>query len=244
MSRLRRLASRFDRREPVHFLHVSKTGGTAVRHALEGISGTRELRFEMHTHHVTLATLPPGERAVLFVRDTVDRYASAFLSRQRRGRPRFDLEWTPDERRAFERFATPNELAEALSSADAEERAAAEEAMASISQLRFPLSDWLGEPEEFARGDRPMFVGFQETLPTDFAVLCTLLGVEGDLSLPDDDVAAHRTPDGYDAAVGDLGAANIRAWYGSDAELLEECRRRRECCLANGTWDVPSRHAG
>ena len=224
---LRGVMRRFDRRERVHFLHIGKTGGSAVRHALREVSGTDRHRFVMHPHQVTLADLPADEPVVVFVRGTVARFASGFRSRQRRGRPRYDVPWSAGEGRAFAEFHTPNELAEAISSTDAARSAAARDAMDTINHVRFALTDWLGDPSTFAACDRPMFVGFQESLDHDFDVLRNVLGLPPTMVLPRDDVAAHRTPRDVDQTIGDTGAANLRAWYALDEQLLELCRQRQ-----------------
>src|SRR5689334_1107802 len=85
---------------PVHLLHVGKTGGTAVKHALAGVV-TEQFRIVAHSHDITIRDVPIGEHVVFFVRDPISRFVSGFYSRQRQGRPRYDVPWSPNESIAF-----------------------------------------------------------------------------------------------------------------------------------------------
>ena len=97
-----------DHRTPVvHFLHISKTGGTAVKHALHDSLALTRCALLLHGHRVKLMDVPDGEKAAFFLRDPVSRFCSGFYSRKRQGRPRFDFPWSPAEELAFGRFSTP-----------------------------------------------------------------------------------------------------------------------------------------
>jgi len=197
-------------RRPLHLLHIGKTGGTAVREALGK-------RVVVHGHDDVLADIPEGEQVIFFVRDPVTRFASAFYSRQRQGRPLTFHPWTEGEERAFSAFSTPAELAHALAAGDERAR----DAMTEIRHIREPLSKWLVD-EDYLRsrlGD-VLFVGSQERLGSDFEQLKDLLGVPGRVRLPSDDVKAHRNPRDLDYALDDAGIRSIREWYAGDYALL------------------------
>jgi hypothetical protein len=100
----------------VHFLHAGKTGGTTLKWAILN-SGEQETPYGpmvVHGHQTRVADVPPGDVAVIFVRDPVSRFVSGFESRQRMGRPRFDNPWTEAE--AFLRYPAASVLADALAS--------------------------------------------------------------------------------------------------------------------------------
>lgn len=198
------------RREPLHLLHIGKTGGTAVREAL----GKRVI---VHGHDDVLADIPVGEKVVFFVRDPVTRFVSAFYSRQRQGRPLTFHPWTEGEETAFTAFAGPGDLARALGSGSESAR----DAMTEIRHIREPLSKWLVD-EEYLRGrlGDVFFVGSQERLDDDFARLKELLGLPGRVALPRDDVKAHRNPRDLDYTLDDDSVQAIRAWYAGDYALL------------------------
>jgi hypothetical protein len=209
----------------VHFIHVSKGGGSAVKDALEGRLRTRTSRIFLHPHRTTLNDVPVGEKAFTFLRDPVTRFVSGFHSRLRQGRPRYDTPWTADEERAFARFPTPNALALALSSDDAETRAAAEHAMRTIGHVRQSYASWLGDERQMtARLDDILFIGRQETLNADFDRLRTLLGLPVDVAL----AQVHRTPEEFDRRLDPEARENLRAWYADDYRLLELCARHAD----------------
>jgi hypothetical protein len=196
----------------VHMLHIRKTGGTAVKAALTGIRPPAGLRLMLHPHRVSLRDVPARDEVFFFLRDPVARFVSGFESRRREGRPAHYHPWTQAERRAYERFATAEALATALTSTDVAERHAAEQAMNSINHVRSRLADWLVDDQLLnARLERIILVGWQETLDADFLRLVGLLGLPSGITLPTDEAAAHRSaPNGSREQLSDHAAATIR----------------------------------
>lgn len=209
-------------RAGVHLLHIGKTGGTAVRHVLEPRLPTCPW-LHLHRHPTRLEDVPVGESVVFFLRDPVDRFVSGFNSRLRKGQPRYDAAWSPEEAAAFAAFPTPDALASALSDPDDARRERAVAAMRGIRHVRSGYWHWLGNPELLAsRADDILFVGTQEHLADDVAALGTLLGL--DLApLPDDPVDAHRTPEGADTSLGALARDNLRSWFARDYRAIGAC---------------------
>lgn len=207
----------FRRQRPrLHLLHIGKTGGTAVREALGK-------RVVVHGHDDVLADVPVGERCIFFVRDPVTRFASAFYSRQRQGRPLTYYPWTEGEERAFTAFAGPADLARALAAGDP----AARDAMTEIRHIREPLSKWLVD-EAYLRSrlDDVCFVGSQEHLDSDFEQLKAMLGLPARVRLPADEVKAHRNPRGLDYSLDADGVRGVREWYAGDYALLRVLAER------------------
>jgi hypothetical protein len=208
----------------VHLLHLRKTGGTALWHAIEPHARTDRYAIVHHPHVTLLRDVPLGEHAIFFLRDPLTRFVSGFYSRQRKGRPRFDRTWTPGERETFERFRSPNELASTLSSPDEAERELARRAIGAVPPLRSMLT-WLeSETYLFSRLPDIFYIGFQETLNEDFDRLKLKLGLPADLRLSDDEVIAHRNPAYLDYHLDDVAVANLRARYEADLRLLDFCR--------------------
>ena len=211
---------------PVHFLHVGKTGGTAFKHAIRAAPPPpSRYVIHLHPHRVVLRDVPEGEQFLFFLRDPVTRFVSGFYSRQREGRPRYAARWTPEEREAFEQFATPDKLALALSSDDREEGEHANAAMRNIRHVRDGYWKWFESEDYFRSRVRDLFfIGFQETLAGDFEILKSRLGLPGRLALPNDDVEAHITPRGLDRKLSAGAVENLRKWYEEDYRFLELCR--------------------
>jgi hypothetical protein len=208
----------------LHFLHLGKTAGSAVKYAIESYANphTRYVIY-LHPHETTLRGVPQGEKFFFFLRDPVTRFVSGFYSRQRQGQPRYFLRWTPAEESAFARFSTPNALAAALSSADVNEKAQAELAMQSILHVKDSYWNWF-ESAEYLSSRLPdlFFVGFQEQLSADFEILKSKLGLP-DIALPRDEIHAHRNPPHLDKSLDETAIANLRTWYAADFELVDMC---------------------
>jgi hypothetical protein len=157
-----------DSREPLHVLHVGKTGGTALNHVLIQYAGVSRFRPVFGGHVLTIADVPIGERFMFFIRDPLSRFVSAFNSRLREGRPRYHYPWRDEEKVAFSIFKTPNELATALSADDSSLRKKAEAAMHGIGHVNTGYSFWFGDESSFrARVSDLFFIGFQERLEDD-----------------------------------------------------------------------------
>jgi hypothetical protein len=225
-SSLRRLVpGRGDARPPLHVLHVGKTGGTALNEALVQHKTASRYRLLFRGHSATLADVPLGERFLFLLRDPLSRFVSAFNSRLREGRPRYHYPWRAEERVAFAHFRTPDELATALSSRDAERRAQAVSAMRGIGHLNTSYAFWFEDEVAFrARLDDVFFIGFQERLDADFELLKLKLGLPEDAALPRDPTAAHQAPAGAKADLSAEAQANLEQWYERDLAFLTLCR--------------------
>ncbi|MHC5109457.1 MAG: sulfotransferase family 2 domain-containing protein [Planctomycetota bacterium] len=162
---------------------------------------------------------------MFFIRSPLARFVSAFYSRQRQGRPRYFTPWQPGEHKAFETFKTPNELARALESDDAELRDAAEQAMNSIQHIRSSYWDWF-ENEAYLRSRAKdlFFMGQLDRLEEDFRRLKCKLGIPDHAALPSDDYTAHRTPESADRRLDDQAIATLKQWYKQDFEFIELCQ--------------------
>jgi len=211
---------------PLHFLHIGKTGGTAIKYVLRERTDCDPYAIRLHYHLTGLRDIPRGDKAFFFLRDPVSRFKSGFFSRQRKGKPRHNMPWTPGERKAFERFDSPNVLALALSSSDAGERRAAEQAMRSISHVRDLYERWLGDESYLvSRASDIFFIGFQESLSEDFLRLKDKLGLPAEARLPEDDFNAHRSVGNQSSMLEEQAVVNLKEWYAADYRLLETCRQ-------------------
>jgi Sulfotransferase family len=216
---------RLQRRRIAHFLHIGKTGGTAVASVLSRHPKSTSHEIILHEHHFKLNDVPRGEKVFFFVRDPISRFVSGFYSRQRQGRPRHDVPWSPSEAAAFARFATPNELALALSSNDKSLQSAAVNAIRGIIHLNEPHWTWFKDERYFSsRESDVLFIGFQESLSEDFALLKRILNLSEDASLPEDSFASHKNPVDVDKRLDEEAVRNLRIWYARDYRFLERCR--------------------
>lgn len=210
----------------VHFIHVSRTGGTAVKVTFQNHRETKNYVLEFHNHRVKLKDIPTGEKIVFFVRDPVTRFVSGFYTRWRCGRPRNNTPWSPNEEKAFRQFDTPNKLAVALSSEDANERESAIKAMKNIRHVNSSFWDWFENESYFlSRREDIFFFGFQENLQEDFERLKSKLGTPETVILPTDGIQTHRTPPGLDTTLVEEAVTNIKAWYARDYDFILLCKK-------------------
>lgn len=211
----------------VHFLHIGKTGGSAVKEALKYNLYTKNFKIKLHGHDFRLKDIPAGDRVVFFVRDPIKRFVSGFYSRQRKGGPKYNLPWHPNEEVAFCQFNTPNELALALSHKNRKMQELAVNAMKAISHINSSYWDWFSDEPYFrSRLTDVLLIGFQETLDDSFATLKKILKLPEEIELSHDDVKAHRAPRGLDTHLDVQAIKNLMNWYSNDYEFFEFCKKK------------------
>jgi hypothetical protein len=212
-----------------HFLHIGKTGGTAIKHALRLHAEDGPFSIVIHPHATKLEHVCNGECVFFFLRDPITRFVSGFYSRQRQGKPRYHLPWTSGEAAAFACFQTANELAEALDACDEHRQQAAQSAMREIEHVRDSVWSWFLNPDYFAsRRDDILFVGLQETLNRDFTTLASILGLGADVRLPTSDLETHRNPAGVDTSLSERARRNLLEHYAADIEFYKVMRETLE----------------
>ncbi|MEZ4710307.1 MAG: sulfotransferase family 2 domain-containing protein [Caldilineaceae bacterium] len=214
-----------------HFLHIGKTGGSAIQTALEPYVDAGIYNILLQPHRVTLKDVPIGDGVFFTLRHPVTRFVSGFNDRLRLGQPKYCYWWSPAEQEAFACFQSANELAEALSDPDDTWRGLAQRAMGSIQHVSSSFWFWLHDPAYFrSRSADLLFVGFQESLNSDFPRLLNRLGLDEQIPLPTDPVAANQAPDIADQAISALGRHNLLAHYAADVEFYEEMQSK--LCLS------------
>jgi hypothetical protein len=215
----------------VHFLHVSKTGGTTLKQMLlrANITTTGDGRpLVMNGHQVTMpVALARGERnqVTCFLRHPVPRFVSGFNSRLRKGAPAHLGRWDRDEKIVFQQFRSANEAAEALSSSDLTRQNYAISSMRALTHTRWKIVDWLVSIEYLEpRLDRIAFMGFQEMFDEDVARFYSTFGLGERAELEHH----HEAPDTDSTELSAIGQRNIRRWYQDDIALYEWALERRE----------------
>jgi hypothetical protein len=222
-SRVRRTVERarirLDRRPVAHFLHIGKTGGSAVKVAIRTADSAAKFRVLFYPHEIHLDAIPEDDPFFFTLRDPIERYVSGFLSRQREGQPKFDMPWNEFEAAAFPQFQSPDALAVALTAGGSEQRNA-EAAMRGIWHVRSSYWDWFGDADYFTRrADHILWVGHQERL--DLTPLARALGFKN-LVPPTDPRKANIGP--LDKPeLSDLARQNLREWYARDYAFLDLC---------------------
>jgi len=209
-----------------HFLHIGKTGGTAIKEAIGNDLCSGKYYLSLHSHKVTIIDIPRGEKIFFFLRNPINRYISGFYSRFRKGAPRYNCPWSEGEKTYFEAFRTPNELALSLSADDVELKKKAEFAMRSIGHVKTNYSYWFnGINSLFDRIEDIIFIGFQEELSHDFEKLKIKLCLPERIALPTSEVKAHKTPAFFDKKLDKEAITNLNFWYKEDLIFIEICKQ-------------------
>ena len=209
-----------------HFLHIRKTGGTAVKYALRNVYETEKYILRLHPHDTRLCDIPVGEKAFFFLRDPSTRYVSGFNSRLRRGWPRYNSRWSDGEEVAFRYFTSADELARALfEEGNAKKREEARYAISNIRHINQGYFYWFDSIQYFlSRINDVLFFGFQESLNEDFYKLKDLLGLDSSIGLPQSDFDSHKTPSNYNISLSTKAVKNLKRWYKSDYKFLTFCK--------------------
>ena len=188
---------------------------------------TRYGPVKLELHSFRLDDVPGGDHVLFCVRDPVARYLSGFYSRLHKGQPHYSQEWSAAEARVFEAFRTPQRLASALHSPDAEERKLAQWSMEHIGHLR-PMERQLGPPKNVkSHLDQIVYIGRQETLDDDWAKIKALLGLDEGVKMPIGRKRAHRQDDSLDRRLDDAQLAALREHYAPDFKIVEYCEKLR-----------------
>lgn len=152
-------------KQAVHFLHVRKTGGSALKNTIRQNFGGRIPGFYFYKHQVSLRHIPKGNKVCLVVRKPESRFISGFYDRKRFGNPAYHIEWSALEKKVFDLFESPSELIEAIQSEDQERREVAEQALMEMRHVKSRLSDWLTSKDYVKeRAADLLVVGFQDSL--------------------------------------------------------------------------------
>lgn len=226
----KRLFAACSGRKNVHFLHLRKTGGTALKCVLEAHQITSNSVLHLHPHRFTLRHVPVGHRVIFVTRDPVKRYVSGFGSRLRQGAPAHHVPWSEDEALAFSRFPDPNSLALALDPAHPQHEEALH-AMRSITHIHCSYWDWFCDEKLLAeREDAILFIGRIESFESDFEALKAPLALPADLKLPGDSKKANRHVSGSNRrpALEPAAMEQVKNWYRRDYDFLDFCARWRE----------------
>lgn len=133
---------------PICLLHIGKTGGSYLRSVLRHNEArwTQPLHLLGHggTVRGSAKRFGPERRLAFVVRDPVSRFVSAFYSRQRQGRPTYQVPWSAEEAAAFLWFEDAEDLALALGSDSERARSAALFAFEAIQHMRQDFRHHLG----------------------------------------------------------------------------------------------------
>lgn len=200
--------------QPIHVLHIGKTGGMYVRKALDEVQNkTERFHFVLHGHKFVPSELRPFEAYAFAIRDPIERFVSAFYWRRSNS-------WKSGEVSAFQHFAHATDLAEALSGS-ASERMKAQDAIASIRHIKQRYSYWFPGGITQLRAHPPIAIFRTSRLDEDILSFLKLLGLEG-LSYEVEEAYFHSTSTIEKKEISPLARKNLRREFAFDLTLYEK----------------------
>ena len=209
-----------------NFLHVGKTGGSAIKYAFKEHLVTDKYTIHLRGHTCKLSDIPKGDYVFFFLREPISRFMSSFYYKKTQKR-RWKHPHFLEEQLALKKFNSANDLAMALFSKDPEQKQAAVSAMKSIEHVNTFYSDWFDTKEYFlSRMSDILYIGFQESLEQDFKNLKHILGLPQNLELPRDKTKANKTPLKIDTNLSEEARRNLMTWYADDYNFLKLCQEK------------------
>lgn len=206
-----------------HFLHIGKTGGCAVIHALNPYRGGNGGPLRLHEHPTTMKDCPSDEYIFMNVRHPEKRFLSAFYYVKRHHWPREvnPVAWNPAEEKFFKRFNTANEALEGLTAPDQTTRDIAKNGLKHGWHMRDKQVRWVGGMDYLkANIHRVFHVNFNETLVEDFDRLVKKLDLPEDIMLPTDERIANISKnDEDDKELSELARINLIKHYIKDYDM-------------------------
>ena len=211
-----------------NFLHIGKTGGSAIKYAFKEHLVTDKYTIHLRGHTCKLSDIPKGDYVFFFLREPISRFMSSFYYKKTQKR-RWKHPHFLEEQLALKKFNSANDLAMALSSKDPEQKQAAVSAMKSIEHVNTFYSDWFDTKEYFlSRISDILYIGFQESLEQDFKNLKHILGLPQNLELPRDKSKANKTPLKVDTNLSEEAIHNLMFWYADDYDFLKLCQEKAD----------------
>jgi hypothetical protein len=208
-------------------LHIGKTGGTYTKHVFSSIPAAKNLVRPL-THQYTLETALEefrNENAIFAIRDPLEIFVSGFYSRMRKGQPRYNYPWSPEEATIFSIFKTPNQLAEALDADQSDLRERAQFSMRKLQHVAQCLHFYLHSVASVRKKkSRISFILRQQSLDDDIKRFLQRNSIPvAELPLYDE-VIRHSNPAGLDTSLSARAIRNLTEWYETDLDLYRECQ--------------------
>lgn len=217
----------------VNFLHIPKTGGSAVKNTIGKNLSSKKYQIHLRGHSCDLKEIPKGDKFFFFLRDPAQRFVSAF-NHKKAGKQPWKHQKIHEETVALARFKTANHLASSLSSDCEETRQAAIAAMNCIEHVNTCYLDWFHSHEYFlSRLPDALYIGFQESLDQDFLALMDILQLPNVTHLPDrNSTAANKAPAELSTELTETAKENLKIWYADDYDFLRLCQEKAPHILA------------
>jgi hypothetical protein len=213
----------------VHYIYISKTGGTALKYALVQKKRkpltTRTHIIFIHDHWFTLSDVRPGEQVFFFVRDPVKRFVSRYYQRKKGNAVDwYKNRWSVIDKYIYETYESVNDFVNALCDNIVPEK------FKTFIALTGSYSRWLGTTAHIIQKIEDgtiIFVGQQEYLNEDFERLKLLLSIPEQVTLPpvENIKKSNSIPRAFDTSLSDKSVKYLQSYYAKEYEVMNILRQ-------------------
>lgn len=208
--------------EEIAFIHIGKNAGSQVKQIAPKLI-KQGFRIKAYKHNLKLHQLPKDSKYFFSIRNPSSRFVSGFYSRKRKGRPKFNIDWSPHEKIAFQDFEHANYLAENLFSNN-ELGISARLAIKSITHTGAHQFDYFHKAAYFAI-QPPITIVRQEYFERDMQRFLDILGINIKIEslLTFDKIKSHQNDYAEAPPLSELALHNLKKWYIQDYMFYEMC---------------------
>jgi len=205
----------------IHFLHVGKTGGAAIKNTLNNYI-TSQYCFFGHHHIIKLKHISNKDKVIFSVRDPIERFISAFYFAKDRSKfiGKF---FSPKACYYLDHFDTADDLAIALYSKLYKERIIAQQTMLLVPHLKENYWYWFKNKDYLQKRLTSILYVFScKNLNNDFLKFRDFINADSTLELPQKkDIKANVNFNKHNKTISNEGIENLKKWLTKDFEFLQ-----------------------
>mgnify|MGYP001170929632 FL=1 len=199
----------------IHFLHIGKNAGNQIKHIANDFNKhSKEVFIVSHPHHVKLKDIPSSDDYFFSLRDPVSRFVSGFYDQMNKP---YDDETS---NLTFNKFKTPNELAESLFN---DSDLSGYIALKNIGHISHNQVDWFENYGDLYNKRAPLKVIFVESFEKDLNDLFKKIDESFTFNIYKDEKSnSNFYPE---ANLSDSAMKNLVNWYSLDFEFYKYCKQ-------------------
>ena len=211
------------RKNDIIFFHIGKTSGTKINSIFKKkiINNINIIKTQ---HNLKKRHINLNQNYFFSIRNPVNRFLSGFYSRKRKGKPRLYKDWSTEERQAFKKFKSANQLAESLFLKSKKGQDAIR-AIQSIGHCNSDQIDWFSGSDFFGNNP-PLCIIRQEFFERDMILFCKKLNIKGEILKnikKEIKIKEHKNNYNKIKPLSKKAIFNLKKWYVKDVYFYKYC---------------------
>jgi hypothetical protein len=211
------------KKNDIIFFHIGKTAGTKInllfkKNVSENINIIKT-QHDLKKRHINL-----NQKYFFSIRSPINRFVSGFYSRKKKGQPRIYKEWSAEEKIAFKKFKSANQLAESLFLKNKKGQDAIR-AIQSIEHCNSDQIDWFSGSDFFGNNP-PLSIIRHEFFEHDIILLCKKLNIKKEiLKKIKKEIKIKEHYNNYNKIkpLSKKAIFNLKKWYVKDVYFYKYC---------------------